>query len=519
MPNTRASAEVMHDDHDEEQVDLDGDEEPEEIMDEEVEDEGDVEEEEKNDGQEGLDLDAAEDEGSGSQDEQDANVSNGGNEKASEDDDGNNDTVEDVAPTTEGGSQSIDKKELNKDDDPLTRPPHGSEVFVGNLPRDATEADLRALCEKCGEIYDVSIKADRNKLQNKAGFAFVTFTSKESATKAIETLNGSEFKDKKLRFSHSQTKNRVFLGNIPRSLKEEDLERVVSEQGPGVQSVELPKDPQDSTKNRGFAFVEYYNSASAEKSMKNMKDSKFKLDDRTITVKWETGQRNATETTNTAQVKSVYVRNLPDNVTEEQLRELFQRHGEVTKVVLLEPKPGQPKRDFGFVHFADHDSAMKAIEKTEKYELDGRELETSLAKPLPDKKPQSMLNPYSFQRPGLLSNYHPQAGYGYGANMYGSFGAGFGSTGGYAQPVIYGRGPTPEGMTMVPMMLPDGRVGYVLQQPSNGVGGSASHRGGSASYRGGGSASYRSDRTGSGGGRQSRGNNSGSGGTRRYRPY
>jgi heterogeneous nuclear ribonucleoprotein R len=66
------------------------------------------------------------------------------------------------------------------------------------------------------------------------------------------------------------------------------------------------------------------------------------------------------------------VRNLPENVTEEQLRELFGRHGEVTKVVLLEQKPGQPKRDFGFVHYADHSSAMKAIEKTEKYTLEGK---------------------------------------------------------------------------------------------------------------------------------------------------
>eukprot|EP01018_Ginkgo_biloba_P010939 Gb_03321 [translate_table: standard] len=37
-------------------------------------------------------------------------------------------------------------------------------VNVGNLPRDAAKVDLRTLCEKCGEIYDVSIKADRNKL-------------------------------------------------------------------------------------------------------------------------------------------------------------------------------------------------------------------------------------------------------------------------------------------------------------------------------------------------------------------
>lgn len=64
-------------------------------------------------------------------------------------------------------------------------------------------------------------------------------------------------------------------------------------------------------------------------------------------------------------------------MTEEQLRELFGRHGEVTKVVLLEQKPGQPKRDFGFVHYADHSSAIKAIEKTEKYVLEGKEKEVT----------------------------------------------------------------------------------------------------------------------------------------------
>lgn len=32
----------------------------------------------------------------------------------------------------------------------------------------------------------------------------------------------------------------------------------------------------------------------------------------------------------------------------------------------------------------------------------------------------------------------------------------------HEQPVIYGRGPMPAGMHMVPMVLPDGRIGYVL---------------------------------------------------------
>ena len=30
------------------------------------------------------------------------------------------------------------------------------------------------------------------------------------------------------------------------------------------------------------------------------------------------------------------------------------------------------------------------------------------------------------------------------------------------QPMMYGGGPTPSGLSMMPMLLPDGRIGYVL---------------------------------------------------------
>lgn len=47
---------------------------------------------------------------------------------------------------------------------------------------------------------------------------------------------------------------------------------------------------------------------------------------------------------------------------------------------------------------------------------------------------------------------------------YGTPGVGY-STPGFAQPLIYGRGSSPAGMVMMPMLLPDGRIGFVLQQP------------------------------------------------------
>lgn len=71
-----------------------------------------------------------------------------------------------------------------------------------------------------------------------------------------------------------------------------------------------------------------------------------------------------------SQVKALYVKNIPENTSNEKLKELFQRHGEVTKVVMPPGKAGG-KRDFGFIHFAERSSALKAVKDTEKYEIDG----------------------------------------------------------------------------------------------------------------------------------------------------
>ena len=72
------------------------------------------------------------------------------------------------------------------------------------------------------------------------------------------------------------------------------------------------------------------------------------------------------------QVKAIYVKNLPKNITQDQLREVFEHHGKITKVVLPPAKAGQEKSRFGFVHFAERSSAMKALKNTEKYEIDGK---------------------------------------------------------------------------------------------------------------------------------------------------
>ncbi|WCJ41833.1 RNA-binding (RRM/RBD/RNP motifs) family protein [Euphorbia peplus] len=338
----------------------------------------------------------------------------------------------------------------------LSRPPHGSEVYVGGIPLDASEEELRGFCECVGEVTEVRLMKGKDSNENK-GFAFVTFRNVDLASHAIDKLNNTEFKGKRIKCSTSQAKQRLFLGNVPRSWKEEDLRKVVTEIGTGVTVVQLVKDVKTNN-NRGFAFIDYYNNACAEYSRQKMMNPKFKLGDNAPTVSWadsKTGDSSAAS----SQVKTIYVKNLPKDVTQDQLKNIFEHHGKITKVVLPPAKVGQEKNRIGFIHFSERSYAMKALKDTEKYELDGQVLECSLAKPQTDQKTVGVSN---LHKSGLLSGYPPGAGYGMVGGAFGTVGYG---AAGFGQPMLYGRGPSPAGMAMMPMLLPDGRVGYVLQQP------------------------------------------------------
>lgn len=56
-------------------------------------------------------------------------------------------------------SASADEDDKEKHVELLDLPPHGSEVFIGALPRDVAEEELRDLCQSMGEIFEVSFNS------------------------------------------------------------------------------------------------------------------------------------------------------------------------------------------------------------------------------------------------------------------------------------------------------------------------------------------------------------------------
>jgi RNA recognition motif-containing protein len=79
------------------------------------------------------------------------------------------------------------------------------EIYVGNLLFDVTKDDLRALFGKFGEITEVRLIMDKFHGKSK-GFAFIEMPSEDQAKKAIEEMNGTEFKDRALRVKEANPK-------------------------------------------------------------------------------------------------------------------------------------------------------------------------------------------------------------------------------------------------------------------------------------------------------------------------
>ena len=76
-------------------------------------------------------------------------------------------------------------------------------VFVGNLSYQTTEAELESAFSEFGAVERVSIIRDRDSGQPR-GFAFVEMPNADEATRAIASLNGREIKGRAINVNEAR---------------------------------------------------------------------------------------------------------------------------------------------------------------------------------------------------------------------------------------------------------------------------------------------------------------------------
>ena len=72
-----------------------------------------------------------------------------------------------------------------------------TKLYVGNLPFDITEDELRDMLSQHGPVNEINVIID--KMTGRArGFAFVTMNTQEGANATVLALNGKEWKGRTL---------------------------------------------------------------------------------------------------------------------------------------------------------------------------------------------------------------------------------------------------------------------------------------------------------------------------------
>lgn len=78
-------------------------------------------------------------------------------------------------------------------------------IYVGNLVFDVSEDDLKEAFEPFGEITEVRLIMDKFSGKSK-GFGFIEMPTKAEAEKAIEEMNGKEFKGRAINVNEAKPK-------------------------------------------------------------------------------------------------------------------------------------------------------------------------------------------------------------------------------------------------------------------------------------------------------------------------
>ncbi|XP_040565067.1 RNA-binding protein squid isoform X2 [Lepeophtheirus salmonis] len=137
-------------------------------------------------------------------------------------------------------------------------------LFVGGLPQDAKDCDIKEHFEGFGEIESINIKTDPQTGRSR-GFAFVVFKSLEGLEKAVSAEH--TVKSKKVAVKKAQAKQgKVYVGKLKPEISDEDIKTHFSQYGP-VANVEQPF---DKTKNerKNFCFITFEKEEPAKKLLK-----------------------------------------------------------------------------------------------------------------------------------------------------------------------------------------------------------------------------------------------------------
>ncbi|KAI5148689.1 polyadenylate-binding protein [Enteropsectra breve] len=257
-------------------------------------------------------------------------------------------------------------------------------VHCGNLAPRTSSLELHDLFAKVAPVTKISMTQRKDSSMASIS-AFAYFKTKEDCEKIISELNHFELNGKQMTLTlYNPSKKfvpdaNIVVKNLPLNLNSRDLNEIFKMFGQ-IESCKVASNEKGELK--GYGFVQYKNAKSAKRAVSSCKN--VKIGNNIIEVEFY--NENRTKTKEAAIAKPVYftncyVKNFPSSFTEQELREMFAKYGEITSL-FFPVKADKSALGYACVNYSKQEEAQKAIDALNNtpftYSVDGEEKTATL---------------------------------------------------------------------------------------------------------------------------------------------
>lgn len=248
-------------------------------------------------------------------------------------------------------------------------PTKSSSLWVGELATDVNESKLFEFFNPIAAVQ--SVRVCRHALTRESlGYAYVNFQTPADAEAAMENRNYTDLNGKTIRIMwavRDPLMRRSNVGNVvvkklPDSFTDRQLHDIFKEFG-SILSVKVARDAKGHSK--GYGFVHFDSDRAAKDAIEVING--MEISGRNLQVE-SFVPRNQRQTA-PDKWNNLFIKNLPKSYSEEQLKAIFTPFGSITSAKVMRDESGASKA-FGFVCFADHESAAKAAQTLNEKDVD-----------------------------------------------------------------------------------------------------------------------------------------------------
>ena len=269
-------------------------------------------------------------------------------------------------------------------------------LFIGGLSAECTDDDLREAFGAHGEVTDVFIPKDDDGANK--GIGFVSFASVDEATAAMDALHDTEIAGETIRIDFAQSRERlpresnsepslklVLFGVSPECM-DDDLREAFSAHGEVIDAF-IPKDEDGANKGIGFVSFSSVDEATAAKDAL----SGTEIAGETVRIDFAQGRGRPPRESNGEPSLKLFIGGISTECTDDDLRDAFSAHGEVTGAFIPKDENGQNK-GIAFVSFSSIYEALAAKDTLSGTELAGETIRIDFAQ-VKDRAPKAANNP------------------------------------------------------------------------------------------------------------------------------